>query len=256
MTKCFQKLAGRCSSLRGAPYGIVGLLFVFFATGCAGYAHRSEQFREALTRGQPESALAQVNAELGIESHEGPRTEDADTPLLLLERATIQQALGEYERSAKDFQAADKVLDVLDLTNDSAGSIAKYLYSDDATLYKAPAYEKLLLNTVNMINYLVMDQPGGAKIEARRFLINRKFVAARAEDERVGMLAMGSYLSGIAFEMGGQFDEAMRHYADAYTAGGVPTLMDAMTSLNRRTGAYDSRLKDAFPEAEEEKPGR
>jgi len=205
---------------------------------------RSAEFRRSMTSGQPNDALAKANKALGVERAEQlPSEPEGDTPLLLLERGTILQALGRYKLSARDFQMADKSLDILDLTGDTSGKIAKYMFSDSATIYKAPAYEKLLLNTMNMINYLVQNNVSGAKVEARRFLINRKFVQRTEEQKQKSMLALGSYLAGLSFEMAGDENQAIRHYADAVDAGGAPTLTETIRDLHRRTGATDSRLK-------------
>ena len=124
-------------------------------SGCGGYATTSDTFRRSLTQGKPDSALVAVNKAMEV-----PRAEDlpkskTDTPLLLLERATILQAMGRHDLSSRDFEAADKQLEVLDFTSDTAGDLGKYLYSDDAQVYRAPPYEKLLVNTLNEVNYLV-----------------------------------------------------------------------------------------------------
>ena len=217
------------------------------SVGCGGYMSQSAKFRRAMTVGDTQGALKQVNEALGVDKPEQlPSKSKKNTPLLLLERGTILQALGRYDLSARDFQVADKNLDVLDLTKDTTGKIAKYLFSDSATVYKAPPYEKLLLNTVNMINYLARGDASGAKIEARRFLINRKFVQSTQEKKQKSMLALGSYLSGLAFQMAGESGPAMRHYADAHQAGGLPTLSNTIGKLNRETGATDTRVKTLY----------
>ncbi len=229
-----------------SPTGSVRLLALLLLTGCGGYADTSEAFRRHLTAGQPHHALAKVDKALGVDKPEDlPEPGGEDTNLLLLERATILQALGRYKLSSRDFQVADKKLDVLDLTNDTAGDIGKYLFSDDATVYKAPPHEKLLINTMNMINYLVTGNAQGAKIEARRFTVNRKYLDGEGEKGKA-MLALGSYLAGFAFEVAGESDAAMRHYGDAFQAGSLPGLERAAKQLSLLTGAKDQRLKGSL----------
>ncbi len=221
------------------------LLAAALLTGCGGYASTSEAFRGAMRTGQLEPALARVNEALGVDSAEAlPKDPEADTPLLLLERGTILQAMERYELSARDFQVADKSLDVLDLTNDTMGDIGKYIFSDDATQYRSPPHEKLLLNTINMLNYLARGDASGAKVEARRFTINRKYLDEHELDEgdARGMLALGSYLAGFAYEVDREPGPAMRHYADAYTSGGLPGLLEAARALAARTGEKDERF--------------
>ena len=226
-------------------------LLIALLTGCGGYANRSQAFRHALDSGAPESALERVNRELGVaEANALPFDANEETPLLLLERATILQAMGRYALSARDFQRADKALDILDLTGDTAGEISRYLFSDDDTLYKSPPHEKLLLNTLNMVNYLVQGNAGGAKVEARRFQINRRYLEDQEGDDGRSFLAVGSFLAGAAFEMAGEWEIAMRHYADAYVTGGIPTLKTTIRRLARTRGARDTRvaeLTDAKP---------
>lgn len=233
----------------------LGLAGLTALSGCGGYASTSDAFRRSLNGGQADAALVRVNEALGVDRAEQlPSEPDEDTPLLLLERGTILQALGRNDLSARDFKLADTRLDVLDLTGDTTGEISKYLFSDDATVYKAPPHEKLLLNTINMINFLVLGDTSGAKVEARRMTINRKFLE-REEGAALSMLALGSYLSGFAFEVAGESDIAMRHYGDALDAGGLPTLTEAVRRLAARTGASDKRFADlltppaASPEA-------
>ena len=82
-------------------------------------------------------------------------------PLVLLERGSILHALGRFLESAKNLQAAEGELELLDLSNDAGGKIAKYIWSDSATKYKTPPVEKLSLNALNMINYLAVGDLNG-----------------------------------------------------------------------------------------------
>lgn len=232
------------------PVAALLALAALALAGCGGYASTSEAFRRSLTKGQPEQALERVNKALKVrKAEELPSNPGPDTPLLLLERATILQAMDRHELSARDFQAADAKLEVLDYTSDTAGEIGKYLFSDDATVYRAPPYEKLLLNTLNLLNYLARGDLQGAKVEARRFTVNRKYLQDE-EGDRKGMLALGSYLAGFAFEMAGEPGPAIRHYADAWEAGGVPTLEAAIRRLAARAGVRDPRLADLLAEGD------
>ncbi len=226
------------------------IILVTYLAGCGGYMGASEAFRKSMSSANPNGALGHVNTALGVSNDlDLPDKGDADTPLLLLERATILQALGRYEASAKSFQAADKALDVYDLDSDTLGDISKFVFSDDSTVYRSPPHEKLLINTMNLLNYLAMGKVSGAKVEARRFIVNRKFLESREGQESRGMLALGSYLSGLAYEIAGEPDTAMLNYADAHAAGGVPTLEDAVRRLAARTGASNARLDAVIGDA-------
>ena len=51
-------------------------------------------------------------------------------------------------------RAADKAIDMLDLAHNAGDSIGEYVFSGSSGRYEAPPYEKLMINTLNMLNYL------------------------------------------------------------------------------------------------------
>lgn len=244
------------SPQRSAPITPPGRWLVFFGLllsvwGCGSYAHTSDPFRVAMGQSRPSKALAAVNEALGVDNERQLPSDQSDqTSLLLLERATILQALGDYRLSSRDFQLADQHLDVLDLSKDTLGNIGKYIFSDDATLYKAAPYEKVLLHSLNIINYLAQGETSGAKVEARRLDIDQKYLAD-IHGEDAELFALGTYLAGCAFEAAGEPQVAMRYYAQAHEAGGTATLDQAIRRLHLRTGARDSRIEDLLPDADE-----
>ena len=211
------------------------------AVGCAGYESTSAPLRRALDADNKGAAVKQLNTALGVAAEGDDRfAAGPDAPLVLLERATVLMAEGKHELSARDFQAADADMDVLDLDSDTAGSIGKYMWSDSATNYRPPAYEKSLINTLNMLNYLTRGLLSGARVEARRLTVSERYLADHAEAK--GLLSLGSYLAGFTFERSGRWDQAMRYYADAKERGGLATLDAAIADLHQRTGAWDKRL--------------
>jgi len=192
------------------------ILACFLLGGCAGYSGTVQGVRTSLLAGDKAGALSEVNGALGVDTAaEMPEEIEGATALLLLERATVKQGVSQFKSSAFDFRVADKHLELLDLKNDTAGNIGKYLFSDDATVYKAPAYEKLLLNTMNMINYLSQNDLEGARVEARRLQVMQDYLAETSE--RDSLQGLGSYLAGFAFEMSGQAEKALAHYDEALT---------------------------------------
>ena len=120
---------------------------------------------------------------------------------------------GDYETSARDFEVADKQLELLDISRDGAGKLGKYIYSDSATKFKASPTEKLSINAMNLCNYLVRGDLQGAKVEAKRFTVIRNYM--RDYDPEHEHNAFGSYLAGFVYEQLGQADEALRYYDEA-----------------------------------------
>lgn len=230
----------------------LALLLSALLAGCgASYSELSNAFRNSLSQGDLDGAQKNIEKAMGVGKNTLPSKADKSTVLLLLERGTVLQAQGDYKNAARDFGVADQNLEVVDLTTDAVGTIEKYIFSDDSKLYKSPPYEKLLLSTMNMINYLAMDDLQGAKVEARRLVVNKKYLESLDEPS---MLALGSYLAGVAFESAGEYSTAMHHYADAYEAGGLPTLTRAIQRLYQKSAAKDARLTDVVRHSTEPLP--
>lgn len=220
----------------------IGLCAALLFAGCAGYVDQTSRLRSDLSAGSAQAALASVNAQLGIEKlTDDPNPDVKNRMLLILERATLLQALESNQQSAASFQSVDDQLEVNDLTQDTLGNIAEFLYSGDSKVYKAAPFEKLLLNSLNMLNYMVMGKSNGAKIEARRFDINRNFLADKSRQDP-SIHAFGSYLAGLAFEQAGEPNKAMRFYGDAYQTAATPELIATVRALHQRSGATDPRL--------------
>ena len=202
----------------------------------AGYQGQVRNLHRAIDAGDTNAALNHANAALGVERAEQlPGKTGGDVPLLLLERAALLQADGDHAGAARDFAAADKGMEILDFTSDDAGEVGKYLFSDDATIYKAPPHEKLLLNTLAMVSYLAAGDLDGAKVEARRLAVLQKYFGDAAPEE-LALFGLGSYLAGFTFEYAGDSDEALRFYLEAQARGGYDGLGPQLAYLGRASG--------------------
>ena len=199
------------------------------ATGCATYTDKTERMRAAVQRGDLAGGLEETNKALGVRSDTAlPGSWDKETPLVVLERGTILHGLRRYEDSATNWQAADKELELLDIGGDVAGNVAKYVWSDSATKYRAPPVEKLALNAFNMLNYLAMGDLAGARVESRRFTTMRDYLRNFDPEHAYG--GFGSYLAGFTMERLGERDAALRYYDEALEER---TLMGLLPVLRR-----------------------
>jgi len=212
--------------------------------GCASHSDKTKEIRSALDAGNPREALGLLNKQLEVESEkELPQKMGGDSSLFLLDRAMVLQQLSIYKWSSRDLEVSDKQVELLDFSRNAAHDIGKYIFSDDTGPYKAPAYEKLMINTMNMVNYLAQGDLQGARIEARRLSVMQKFF--KDHDPENALTAPGSYLAGFTFEKSGQYDEALRYYDEALQYGQLGTLAEPVRRLLAR-GSYSSpRLKKA-----------
>ena len=209
---------------------------------CAGHAEHTKGARSALDAGRPREALKLLNEQLEVDSEkEVPPKIAGDKILFVLDRAVVEQQLGMLALSSRDLELADKQVEMLDFSRGTLDDISKYLFSDDAGPYAAPAYEKLLINTLEMMNYLARGDLNGARVEARRFAVMQKFIAD-SQPKSLAMTAPGSYLAGFTFEKSGQPGEALRYYDESLSVGSFTTLTDAV----QRMGARDNYRSPAL----------
>ncbi|MEM6294309.1 MAG: hypothetical protein AAGA54_23750 [Myxococcota bacterium] len=213
---------------------------------CATYSERTDDARRALYRGDYAGSLSQWNKVLKVKKPEAiPNKLKKNHELVILERATVLQAMGQWNASATNFEFADKQLEVLDISGDTAGKIGKYIYSDSATLYKTSPTEKLSLNAMNLCNYLAQGDLGGAKVEAKRFTVMRNYL--RDSDPEGEHGAFGSYLAGYVYEKQGDANEALRYYEEALGERDFRTLREVIPALASRGTYRGERIKDYLP---------
>jgi tetratricopeptide (TPR) repeat protein len=155
----------------------------------------------------------------------------------------ILQQLERYELSSRDLEIADKQVEILDLSRNAAHEIGKYLFSDNTGPYKAPPYEKLLVNTENMVNYLARGDLNGARIEARRLTVMQTYLSEH-KDPAESLNGPGSYLAGFTFEKSGQADEALRYYDEALAYGSYRTLAEPVHRLMAKGSVSSPRLRE------------
>jgi uncharacterized protein len=227
----------------------VMFLVAFAQTGCAGHADKTLAARTALDAGDPRGALKALNETLDVKSErELPEKVSGDNSLLLLDRAMVLQELDQYSLSSRDLEVSDKQIEVLDFSGNAAADIGRYLFSDDVGPYKAPAYEKLMINTMNMMNYLARSDLSGARVEARRLAVMQKFTRDKG-DAAESLLGPGSYLAGFVFEKSGKPEDALRYYDETLAYGQYQSLVEPIRRLSRQAGYSSPRFRELLGKA-------
>lgn len=129
-----------------------------------------------------------------------------DRLLLHLDRGLVAQAAQRYQESIDAFAQAIELIDDLDYIS-TLDQSAAILSSDWAIRYSGELSERLWIHTFQMINYLMLGQPPGAAVEARR---------AVALYEKHGDILDNDlftrYLMALSFEAAGQYDSARVEY--------------------------------------------
>lgn len=245
--------------MTNGPRGLISITKTVLAlaalalSGCASHSERTLPVRTALDEGNPRKAIQHLNEQMDVGSDSDlPANMKSDNALFVLDRASIQQSVAQFPASKRDFEAADKAIDMLDLAHDARDSIGEYVFSGSSGNYRAPPYEKLLINTLDMVNYLELHDLAGARVEARRLAVMQRYVGDELHEIDNSVLGLGGFLAGLTFEKSDQPDEALRWYDQAIAVGNWEALRDPVRRLLSR-GHYRTPRLTAF---EEEGPER
>ncbi|MDF2695397.1 MAG: hypothetical protein K0S65_3780 [Labilithrix sp.] len=222
----------------------VALVLAPWLVGCGGHEARTLKMRTALDAGDAKGAIKAVNEELEVSSDKQlPKEIKGDNALLVLDRGSIQQGLVQFDLAKQDFQAADKAIDMLDLAHNAKDSIGEYVFSGSSGKYQAPPYEKLMINTLGMLNYLEQRDLNGARVEARRLSVMQKYYRDSLNLANNPVLGLGSLLAGFTFEKSGETDEALRYYDEALGFSGYSSLEESVARLAAHGSYRSPRLK-------------
>jgi uncharacterized protein len=158
---------------------------------------------------------------------------------------------GQYDSSTAYLLNASKIYDDLfarSVTNEAASIIV----NDNVRPYRSKPYELTMLHQALQFNYLSVDQPDEALVEARSMqLLFNEWERKNAKDNRYFTDGMFHYLTSIVYDLEGQTDDAMISLykaVQAYQQGPVAlpaAVSDQAFSLfqkNNRTTDID-RLK-------------
>jgi len=145
----------------------------FFITGCAAlsnYSRITQQSRISISKGDFEKALTvfpESSAKGGNEV------------LIRMERGVLLQATGDYENSSQEFEQAkkriryfeDKAVISATRTTSQAGSL---IINEQVRPYEGEDFEKILLHGLDAVNYLMLGDLEGARVEIRNAYTRQK----------------------------------------------------------------------------------
>jgi uncharacterized protein len=229
----------------GFAGAVLSLSALFVLEGCASHSEKMLPVRTALDEGAPREALRLLNQAMKVPSdHDLPADMGSENSLYVLDRGSVQQSVAQFGASKRDLESADKAVDMLDLAHDAKDSIGEYVFSGSVGKYQAPPHEKLLVNTLDMLNYLELHDLNGARVEARRLAVMQKYVADELHEQDSAVLGLGAFLAGFAFEKSEQTDEALRWYDQTLQFTGFESLRGPVRALLARGQYRSPRLRE------------
>ncbi len=173
---------------------------------CASYQTKVQNFRADLQASKPADAAAKVK--------DKAEKDGDDQVVYLLEYATALQLAGDYKESNKAFLKAEDLTDIKDYHSLSriAGSL---VLSQGMVQYKGENYEKVLINAMLAINYLMLGELDEARVEARK--LNDKLYKFRYEGKKnYDQNPFAFYLSAMIEEASKDWDSAYIDFKKTY----------------------------------------
>ncbi|NJL23820.1 MAG: hypothetical protein HC902_00630 [Calothrix sp. SM1_5_4] len=141
--------------------------------GCATYQTRLAGYRDDLRAGRAQSAAEKIKDKAW--------TEGDDQVVYLLDYATARQVERDYEESNRAFLKAEELTDIKDYHSVSriGGSL---LLNEGMIQYKGDDFEKVMINAMLAINFLMQNKSEGAQVECRK--LNDKLYKFRFEGKK------------------------------------------------------------------------
>jgi hypothetical protein len=210
-------------------------------TACASYQSRVEEARNLLKLGENQKAADKLKPLA--------EKENDDQLVYLFDYGTALQSASDFKDSNNIFLKADQVADIVDyhsLSRD-AGSI---LLNEGLVQYKGDDYEKVLINAMLAVNFLMLHDKENALVETRRLnekLYKYKFEAKRNYEQN----PFAFYLSALIWESDRNYDNAYIDFNKTYEVkSDIPYLRQDLirAAINADRGDEVEKWKRQFPE--------
>jgi len=191
-------------------FGLFGVPVLLATVGCISYSASHLSLQDDLASGHFDQAIQSLSSK------------SKDHLLNLLEKAQFEHYAGQWTLSNEDFEEAERLS--RDLLTRSLSKEALALISNDRSLdYRAAPWEMAMIPYYRAFNYLALDQPDEALVEARKAgeLLKQSVDAIlRQEGEKDQKKLPDTnpfllYFSGMLYEMSGNLNDAFIDYRNA-----------------------------------------
>jgi len=239
----------------GAVGGCLALLVA--VTGCGSkYSGLSGKVTTNMTKRDYPAALAALEDVDG-----GP-----DYLLVLLERGLLLHYGGDFVASNEVFQEAEDLVEEL-YTKSLSNEALSLLSSDNVRPYDGATFERVMIHYYRALNYIALNAPPDALVEARKANQALAFYTADLDDPAYGDDPFLQLCTGLLYEWGGEWDDALVSYRNAEAAyvaaaerGGpeVPAVLTrSLVRTAERMGANDiaQRYAELYPIGDTLAPG-
>ncbi len=202
--------------------------------GCASYPHGMQQAQTHIRNGQASQAATLLKEKAYKDSD--------DQVVALFEYGTAEQIAKSYKDSAKAFMLVDQLTEIKDYHSLSrvTGSL---LLNEGMVQYKGEDYEKVLINAMLAIDFLMLKDYESAMVETRR--MNEKLYKYRFEAKKnYEQNPFAFYLAALIREENKDYDGAYIDFKKVYELNpNVPYLREDLIRSAKRAQRDDDLKK-------------
>jgi len=153
---------------------------LFLAAGCADLGNYNSQMRG------PRTAFARGQYDHARNLLQSGQDEGRLNPWL--ELGVIEHTAGAFKDSSNDLQRAGRIIrdnenKAVISASKTAGQAATLVVNERAQPYYGESFEKILIHTLDAVNYLMQNDWEGARVEVRRAYDRQRELAKQHEDE-------------------------------------------------------------------------
>lgn len=235
-------------SCRSKHRGLWGFVFgvTAWAVGCASlnYSRSSVSVIDLIKKGQAAQAAGQIK--------EKAVTEGNSQVVYMFDYATALQLSEQYAESNSIFLKVSDLIEIEDY-HSLTKITASLLLDQGMVQYKGEDYEKVLVDAMLAINFLMLGDRENAFVAARRLnekLYKFKFEAKRNYEQN----PFAFYLSGMIRESEKDWDNALINYQKAYAVNpGLAYLKKDLIRISRLARRPDlvQKYRTEFGEADD-----
>lgn len=176
--------------------------------GCATYSSSFGVIEHDLSARQYDAALQ------GIEKQAESKK---DRVLYLLNKGMVLRMKGDFAGSNQALEAAKAEMERLYAVSVSENTLS-FIVNDATVSYAGDDYEQVLVHLYMALNYLELDQPNEARVEALQVDAKLRELGEHISDSKFTEDAFSRYLTGMIYEERGEWSDALIAYRKAYEA--------------------------------------
>ena len=177
------------------------------ATGCSGTFSHYEKIEQSLLKGDTGKAIEFLEEAKGDYGADGRL-------LYLMDRGMVLHLAGRYQESNAVLEEGDQLIEE-QYTTRIRNQFSALLLNETQLPYKGEPYEQVMINVIKSLNYALLQDWSESLVEARKIDHRLNLFSDRARGDEYQEDPFARYLTGILYEIAGDWNNAYVAYRKA-----------------------------------------